>query len=79
MAESLRCLSETNTALLISYTPKQNKKFKVLGGKKELESHTHKKQFCQQRRFLNVVIYGKGNCIGEYLFVYNTVFLHISM
>ena len=70
-----------NTALLIGYTPKQNKKFKVFWEKKELESHTHThtKQFCQQRQFLNVVIYGKGNCIGEYLFVYNTVFLHMSM
>ena len=30
MAESLHCSSETTTALLIGYTPIQNKKFKVL-------------------------------------------------
>ena len=41
MAESLCCSSEMNTALLIGYTPKQNKKFKVFWEKKELESHTH--------------------------------------
>ena len=29
MAESLRCLPETTTALLIIYTPTQNKKFKI--------------------------------------------------
>ena len=28
MAESFLCSAETNTTLLISYTPKQNKKFK---------------------------------------------------
>ena len=28
-AESLHCLPETTRALLIGYTPKQNKKFKV--------------------------------------------------
>ena len=79
-AESLRCSSEMNTALLIGYTPKQNKKFKFFGKKKRIRiMHTHTKQLCQQRLFLNVVIYGKGNCIGDYLFVYNTVFLHISI
>ena len=80
-AESLHCSSEMNTALLVGYTPKQNKKFKILGEKKKRIRiiQTHTKQLCQQRLFLNVVIYGKGNCIGDYLFVYNTVFLHISI
>ena len=80
-AESLRCSSEMNTALLVGYTPKQNKKFKILGEKKKRIRiiQTHTKQLCQQRLFLNVVIYGKGNCTGDYLFVYNTVFLHISI
>ena len=42
-AESLRCSSEMNTALLIGYTPKQNKKFKIFWEKKkkELESYRH--------------------------------------
>ena len=41
-AESLHCSSEMNTALLVGYTPKQNKQFKILGEKKkELESYRH--------------------------------------
>ena len=35
MAESLHCSPETITVLLISYTPIQNKKFKI-GGRKEM-------------------------------------------
>ena len=39
-AESLSCSSETTTALLISYTPIQNKKLEVWGKKKK-ERETH--------------------------------------
>ena len=41
-AESLRCSSEMNTALLVGYTPKQNKKFKIFWEKKKKnQNHTH--------------------------------------
>ena len=37
VAESLHCLPETMTALLIGYTPKQNKKFKKIEGERKRE------------------------------------------
>ena len=41
MAESLHSSPETTTTLLISYTPIQNKKFKVWGKKQQQSDKPH--------------------------------------
>ena len=41
MAEPLHCSSETTTTLFISYTPTQNKKYKVWGKKENPPPHLH--------------------------------------